>query len=111
MIVSLAAIGVMVFTQAASFTAPFTDAFIRNDRVVVVGKDFEGTAARVLVSPDGKTLELRGTETRPATLAVRSAVTGTWSEQSGRRIEYCPADGRARVYADRASAGSEPKPE
>jgi hypothetical protein len=95
-VVGLLSVGPAIDAPGPAPVLPFTDVFVRDGEVVVVGKDFEATAARLVVSPDGKWLELCGTPARPATLTLRPGERCR-SEQAGVRIVYWPADGKIMI--------------
>jgi hypothetical protein len=103
-ILTLVAIGLFSLPPGAEApklapALPFTEVFAKDGRVVLVGKDFRVTAARVVVSPDGKSVDLRGTDTEPVTF-VRTDGAKKITELSGKRIVYSLRDESFRVYVE-----------
>src|SRR5262245_1540129 len=82
---------------------PFAEVTAVGGTVVVVGKDFRATAARLVLSSDGKQLELHGSASEPATFASGS------NELAGKRIIYTTADGSLRVYDTGSITESKPR--
>jgi hypothetical protein len=78
---------------------PFTEVFIRNGQMVIVGSTFEATAGRFILSADGKRLELRGSTREPATFRThpKGNPKDTLLELSGERIIYSPAEGSFHI--------------
>ena len=99
MVLTLLTVGLLSFAEAPkpAPVIPFTEVVVRNGKLVVLGKDFQATAHRFLVTPDGKHLHLVGTDDEPATLASRPDGPHTMMQVSGKRIVFSPSEGTVRV--------------
>jgi hypothetical protein len=56
----LSAVAAILIAQAPKPETPITDVFARDGKIVVIGKEFEATASRLSISPDGKRVLLLG---------------------------------------------------
>lgn len=73
------------------------DVYAVSGKVLVGGKDFEATAHRIAISPDGKRLELLGKDGDPVILTHRPKGQTSVHRWSGQRIVFSPADGTLMV--------------
>lgn len=85
-----------------------TEAFVRDGKLVIAGKEFQATAQRFTISPDGKSIDLRGMAGEPATLMSRTGGPQTRMEITGQRIIFSPSEGTVHVIG--AGKVVEPKP-
>jgi hypothetical protein len=67
--------------------------FVRDGKLVVGGKDFEATAHRLAISPDGKRLDLRGGEGDPVQLVYRPKGQTAVHRWAGQRVVFSPTEG------------------
>jgi hypothetical protein len=88
---------------------PFTEAFVRDGKLVVQGKEFHATAHRFMISADGKRLHLVGTDDEPARLLCRPNGPQTTMDVSGKRIVFSPSEGTVRVEGAGTIVADKPK--
>lgn len=85
----------VLLTHVPKPEVPFTDVFVHNGRLVVGGKDFQATADRVGVSPDGKRVMLVGKD-EPVELVCR--LKGQPANRfTGKRIVLNPSEGTMHI--------------
>jgi hypothetical protein len=90
-------------------TIQITDVLMGDGKLLIYAKDFRATASQFSISPDGKRLELRGTDTEPATLVSRTGGQQTRLEVTGKRIVFSPGEGTVRVEGAGKIVEAKPK--
>jgi hypothetical protein len=99
-VLTLLAAGLLSFPPLAdapkpALEVPFNDVFVRDGRLVIGGKDFQATADRVNVSPDGKRVLLIGKD-NPVELVIR--MKGQPANRFvGKKILLNPSEGTLRI--------------